>query len=429
MKILILNYSDDRGGSAIAARRLLTALRQNDINAVLGVISKTIYNNNAIININKSSFLDKYKFFYLFNKFISYVNKIKNILFFNTSNTFFHSINKKTLINIKYINDSDYDLIHLHLIDNNMISIEDIVKIKKPIVWTMHDSWVFCGAEHHPNILENDIRFIEGYNKKNKPKSTLGFDICRKTWERKKKSWKNIKFNFISPSNYEKEAFDKSALFRNSKSKCTVIPNIVPEDIFKPIENDTLKNLYNIPLEKKVIGFGTTNIIKKEKSIKGEYLLLNSLKEIKNKSEYHLVIFGDNNLIYNELEIPIFLTGFISNQNILAGIYNLCDVFVCPSIIENLPNVCIESLFCGVPVTAFNTGGIPDIIEHKKTGYLAQCFDTVDLLNGIFYCIDKHIELSKNALLKAKNEFNNKIIVQKHIDLYKSIVKDNCKII
>jgi glycosyltransferase involved in cell wall biosynthesis len=109
----------------------------------------------------------------------------------------------------------------------------------------------------------------------------------------------------------------------------------------------------------------------------------------------------------------------------LAGIYNLCDVFVCPSLIENLPNVCIESLFCGVPVTAFNTGGIPDIIEHKKTGYLAQCFDTEDLFSGICYCIDNHDELSRNALIKAQKDFNNKTVVQKHIDLYKSVLNTN----
>jgi hypothetical protein len=172
-----------------------------------------------------------------------------------------------------------------------MISIEDISKIKKPVVWTMHDTWVFSGAEHYPNVLEQDTRFIEGYTKKNKPKTTSGFDICRKTWERKKKSWKNIKFNFISPSNYEKDAFDRSALFHNSQSACMIIPNIVPDDIFISIDNKTLKELYKIPSHKKVIGFGSAEIVIGKKSIKGEYLLLDSLKKIINKSGYYLVVF------------------------------------------------------------------------------------------------------------------------------------------
>lgn len=430
MKVLLLNYFDNGGGAAIAAKRLLVELRQQDINAVLGVIEKKIFDANVIIP-HRYSFINNYTFFRIIKRILMKIINIKNNIYYNNfqSNKILHSTNKKTLIDIKYINNSDYDLVHLHWINNNMISIEDIVKIKKPIVWTMHDSWVFCGAEHHPNMLENDIRFIEGYNKENKPKTTLGFDICRKTWKRKKKSWKNLKINFISPSSYEKECFNKSALFRNSKNNCIVIPNIIPENIFKPIDKQMLKKLYQIPSDKKIIGFGAADMVIGRKSIKGEYLLLETLKKILNKSEYHFVVFGDNNnLLFNELQISTFSTGYISNPYILAGIYNLCDVFICPSLIENLPNVCLESLFCGVPVTAFNTGGIPDIVEHKKTGYLAQCFDAEDLLKGILYCIDNYDELSHNALIKARNDFNNKDIIQKHIDLYKTVLnisKDN----
>ena len=421
MKILLLNYTDTGGGAAIATERLLTALRHNDINAELGVIEKKIFNTSVIV-LKKNSFIERYLFYRIIKKIFIYIeNKIyKNN--FKTSNPIQHSTNKKTLIDINYINKSDYDLIHLHWINYDMISIEDIAKINKPIVWTMHDSWVFCGAEHHPNILENDTRFIEGYNKNNKPKTTLGYDICRKTWERKKKSWKNAKFNFISPSNYEKDCFNKSALFKNSQSNCTVIPNIIPENTFKPFDNKTLKELCQIPFGKKVIGSGAAEVTTK-KSIKGEYLLIDTFKKIHNKSDYHLVIFGDNNnLFLNELQISTFSTGFISNSYILAGIYNLCDVFVCSSLIESFGLVCLESLFCGVPVVAFNTGGIPDIVEHKKTGYLAQCFDTDDLYSGICYCIDNHDELSHNALIKAHNDFNNKDIIQRHVDFYKSVL-------
>jgi glycosyltransferase involved in cell wall biosynthesis len=424
LKILLLNYFDTGGGAAIAAKRLLTELRQNNIDAVLGVIEKKT-SDTAVIVLKKYSFIEFHPFCRTIIKILKKVINIKNKIYkydFKTTNPILHSTNIKTLIDIDYINNSDYDLIHLHWINYDMISIEDIAKINKPIIWTMHDCWVFCGAEHYPNILENDMRFIEGYSKKNKPKSTLGPDICRKTWERKKKSWGKTKCNFISPSNYEKECFNKSALFKNSQSNCTVIPNIIPENTFKPIDNKLLKELYQIPSGKKVIGFGAAFVTTKI-SIKGEYLLLDSLKKIQNKSDYYLVVFGDdNNLFSDELEISTFSTGAISNPYILAGIYNLCDVFVCPSLLENLPNVCIESLFSGVPVTAFNTGGIPDIIEHKKNGYLAQCFDAEDLYNGISYCIDNHDELSHNALLKAHNDFNNKVIIQRHIDFYKSVL-------
>jgi glycosyltransferase involved in cell wall biosynthesis len=230
----MLNFFDSGGGAAIASRRILTRLRQEGIDVLLGVIEKKSFDADVIL-LNKSSFFDRFGFCRIikkiFKKVLPYIKRLF-IFYFQTTNPILHSTNKRTLIDIDFINNSDHDIIHLHWVNNDMISIEDVAKIKKPIVWTMHDTWVFCGAEHYPNVLEKDIRFIDGYTKKNKPKTTSGSDICRKTWERKNECWKDIKFNFISPSNYEKESFDKSALFRNSQSSCTVIPNIVPENVF-----------------------------------------------------------------------------------------------------------------------------------------------------------------------------------------------------
>jgi glycosyltransferase involved in cell wall biosynthesis len=424
LKILLLNYTDNGGGAAIAAFHLFDALREYGIDAYLGVIEKKSVNTSVIALSKKKKITDSSKLIRLFRKFfkksIVYLRKIFSFEF-RTSNLILHSKNKKSLIDIDFINNSDYDLIHLHWINNDMISIEDIKKIKKPIVWTMHDSWVFCGAEHHPNILEDDERFIKGYTRKNKPKSTIGTDICRKTWNRKVKAWRDCRFNFIAPSNFEKDALQESALFHHID--CTVIPNIIPDNIFRPVDRKILRNIYQIPVYKKIIGFGAANHLTNKKSIKGEYLLLDMLQKIDKPDNYHLIIFGTvGNSFVEKINLPIFATGFISNPYILAGFYNVCDVVVCPSILENLPNVCLESLFCGVPVTAFKTGGIPDIVEHKKTGYLAEPFDTNDLYQGVLYCIDNYAELSANSLSKAHADFNAETIVRKHLELYKKVL-------
>jgi glycosyltransferase involved in cell wall biosynthesis len=315
----------------------------------------------------------------------------------------------------------DYDLVHFHWIYYDVISIEDISKIKKPIVWTMHDSWVFCGAEYHPNVLENDSRFIYGYKKSNKPKTTTGPDICRKTWQRKVRSWKKVKFQFISPSNFEKELLQKSLLLKNAD--CVVIPNIIPNRFFRQLDKNQIRNLYNIPLTKRILGFGAVSI-NSNKSIKGEFLLIEALMKLKNKDDFYLVVFGDSsdNSIFSNLQIPTFIAGMITNPYILTTVYNLCDVFICPSLVENLPNVCLEASFCGIPVAAFNTGGIPDIVEHKKTGYLAKPFNTDDLATGIQHCIKNYTELSKNSIIKANRDFNTDVIITKHLELYKQVI-------
>lgn len=333
MKILLLNYTDSGGGAAIAAFGLFNVLRVHGVAAYLGVIERKS-TNIAILSLKAGKRYNSHiiirAFKKLFIKTVSYL-KQKGGFEFQTSNPILHLENKKTLFDIDYINNSDYDLIHLHWINHDMISIEDIKKIKKPIVWTMHDSWVFCGTEHHPNVLENDCRFMAGYTRSNKPKTTKGADICRKTWVRKRKAWRNCWFHFISPSNFEKKALKKSALFPHAE--CEVIPNIIPDAIFKPLDKKTLREIYQIPADKKVVGFCAVSIWgrRAEKSIKGECLLLEALQMINNAGDYHCVIMGNvDNSFVDKIKIPIFSTGFIANPYILASMYNVCDVFVCP---------------------------------------------------------------------------------------------------
>jgi glycosyltransferase involved in cell wall biosynthesis len=423
LKVLLLNYADSGGGAAIAAFRLFKALRKYGYEADFGVVDKKSAD-VSILSFKKKSIHRSCIVIQLFNKLFKKTTACLETMLgidFRTSNPILHSENKKTSIDIDYINNSNYDLIHLHWINHDMISIEDIRKIKKPIVWTMHDSWVFCGAEHHPNIVENDKRFITGYTRTNKPKTTVGIDICRKIWERKKKMWENCRFNFISPSNFEKKLLGESALFRDAV--CEVIPNIMPKSIFRPIDKRIIKDMYQIPMHKKIIGFGSVYNIWNKKSIKGEYLLFNALQMIDKTDNYYCIIMGDTDSSFiDKIKIPVFVTGFINNPYILATIYNACDVFVCPSIVENLPNVCLEALFSGTPVAAFRTGGIPDIVEHKITGYLVEPFDTDDLYRGILYCIDNYAELSRNSLRKAATDFNAETIIEKHIELYKRIM-------
>jgi glycosyltransferase involved in cell wall biosynthesis len=425
LKILLLNYTDSGGGAAIAVARLFFSLRKNGIDVDFGVINKKLSNTIPFKSINKRCVFNSSKVVHFLqrisNKVIVHSKRMLGFEF-KTSNPIFHSENKKTLIDINLINNSDYDLIHFHWINGDMISIEDISKIKKPIVWTMHDSWVFCGAEHHPNILEHDDRFITGYTRLNKPATTKGPDVCRRTWLRKKKAWKDCRFNFIAPSRFEEEILKKSALFHNT-SFSTVIPNLVP-GFFRPLNKnhkDIFKKTYCIPSWKKIIGFGSASNDKN----KGTPFLLDSLQKIKNIDELYLVIFGPlNDSFAHQIKIPSFITGYIDNPYILASIYNICDVFVCPSLLENLPNVCLESLFCGVPVVAFRTGGIPDIVEHKKTGYLAEPFDTDDLYRGILYCIDNYNTLSQNSIVKARTDFDHETIIKRHIELYERILKN-----
>ena len=406
MKILMISYSDANGGAFIACYRTFCAMQNAGINVKLGVVEKRT-NNYGVFELPKNP------------NFKSQNAKRSKKKLLQTANPILHSINKLSKIDVNYINNSNFDIVNLHWIAFGTISIEDIAKIKKPIIWTMHDSWLFSGAEHYPNILENDTRFIEGYTKENFPKTSNGVDICRLTWKRKKKAWKNCKFNVISPSNYEAISFENSALFREQKA--IVVPYVI-SNIFKQVDVKEFKKYMGIPLNKKIIGFGAVN----SGGVKGGDYLLKALAKLKNKGDLHIVIFGNaQNEFVNNIKIQSTILGTIFNEKILTLVYNCLDCFVCPSIIDNLPNTCIESLFCGIPVAAFNVGGIPDIVEHKKTGYLAKPYNINDLIKGIEFCLANKKELSKNSILKSKQDFNEKEIVRRYMEVYEIAIKES----
>ena len=418
MNILLLNYMDAGGGAAIAAYRLAHALHDAGHQVTLGVVDKRT-DSFIIKDLSfAKSFFQKVqkklcsKYEYLLTKQFKSSNKIQ------------HSLNYCSKIKIDDINKSDYDIVHLHWINDNMISIKDIARISKPLVWTMHDSWPFCGAEHHPNILESDDRFVVGYTTKNKPKTTRGFDLCKMVYNRKKRYLQKLPIHFIAPSQWEGVCLKKSALFKHHK--CTVIPNIIDREIFYPRDDkNIIRKVFNIPLDKKIIGFGAAYDVDNPLSLKGGQYLIKALKKIQNPKDYCLVIFGPANQTFTtEVKIPAFYTGYIASPVILATIYNCCDTFVCPSVIESFGYTCLESICCGVPVVAFNTGGIPDIVEHKYNGYLATPFSTDDLHSGIMYAFYNLKNLSKNCIKKVENDFDIKNTVQKHIEVYK---KTLCK--
>jgi glycosyltransferase involved in cell wall biosynthesis len=418
MKILFINYTDSQEtGGTIVMYNLLNLLKKRGIMIDL-------FTPNSPSSPLLKKYLTYSKFLLLrklFNKYLKYLKKITR-RFYSYSNTYYHAFAKETILDIKKINLSDYDIVHFHCIDH-VISIEDISKITKPIVWTLHDSWFFCGSEGHPDIFQSDLRYKTGYSKFNKPISAKGIDIDRITWRRKIKSWKNCNFFIISPSSFEKKLLANSAIGNIIKYSCIVIPNVINEDIYHPINKQMLKEIFQIPDNKKIIGFAAAYNITKRKTLKGAYLLFNILNNFDSDNFFFLCIGPKSNDLEKNIKLPCFFTGKIENPYIMACMYNLCDVFVCPSLLENLPSVCIESSFCGTPVAAFRTGGMSDIIEHKETGYLANIFDADDLFNGILFCLKYHLKLSENAIIKMKRNFNNTSIIEKHIEFYNQIIQ------
>ncbi len=108
----------------------------------------------------------------------------------------------------------------------------------------------------------------------------------------------------------------------------------------------------------------------------------------------------------------------------MAELYSLADVFVSPAIEDNLPNTIMEAMACGTPVVAFNTGGIPDMIDHLQNGYLAEYKSPVDLASGITFVLNTigSLRLSNNARQYVLQHFTNEIVARQYIEVYQSLL-------
>ena len=409
MKILHICYSDGRFGAGIAAMRIVEAQRNSGIDAQMFVVLK--YTDNHFVHK-----VSKFKEFYIkfCNEISSFIIKKLN----KSTNPILHSIDIFGGKLVKQINNFDCDIVHLHFINSEMMRIRDVAKIKKPLVWTFHDSWAFCGAEHYQNGMD-DNNYITEYV----PNPYPGFNINRWRLKRKKRLWKNIKFRIVTPSQWESLSAQKSVLFKNTE--ITTIPNCLNLNIFKPIEKSIARNILNLSEKKKYILFGACGFSDK---VKGGDLLREILQIYAAKydtANVELLLFGTSfSSDFSKLGLPVHFLGRFSDPCAMSLVYNAANVMLVPSRMDNLPQTATEPTACGIPIVCFNVGGLVDIVTHKQTGYIAQRFDIEDFASGINWVLNEAdtVLLSKQARAKAVLEYDETKCAKSYQQIYEEII-------
>ena len=410
MHILNLSYSDTNGGAARAAYRIHQALRDSEINSNMLVEKSSTGDWSVYGPMSKK---DK-AITQLRTQIGAQIAKLQK-----TNNPIIHSLQILPSRLVKKINSSDAELINLHWIQNEMISIKDISKISKPIVWTLHDMWGFCGAEH----LALDNRWEIGYRKSNRPNYESGLDLNRWTWERKIKHWKPM--HIVTPSQWMADCAKRSYIMKNWP--ITVIPNPIDTTNWKPVDKIIARNLFNLPTDVPLILFGAMGGARDYH--KGYDLLvdaLNNLRDIPHLKNLEILVFGQ--LAPREkidLGFRIHYMGHIHDDLTLKILYNAADILAIPSRQDNLPNTGVEALACGTPVIAFDTCGLPDIVDHRSTGYLAKAFNTEDFAHGINWLLSDSNRLSSlrtNSRNYAVSKFSFPVVADKYKSVYKEVL-------
>lgn len=411
MKIIHMSHSDIIGGASRATYRLHKMLSKNGIDSSMWVDIKKSQDDRVFgpkTNIRK----------YINGKRPHLRLPINKAL--NSEKFGMHSPSILPSKWLKKINSSNADIIHLHWVQGEMLSIKEISKIKKTVVWTFHDMWPFCGCEHYAY----NSRYSEGYRADNLSNNESSiFDINRFRWNEKIKLFIRP-FQIISPSKWMTDCIKKSYLMKNWPVE--TIPHSIDIDDWKPLQKNLSRKELNLPQNSLLIMFGAVSGSNDNR--KGFQLLksvLKDLNDIDSAKNINLVIFGGkDNEDYSELNFKVHKFNLINNDKILQKLFSSADMMIVPSKLETFGLTALESMSCGTPVVAFENTGLSDIIEHKKTGYLAKYLDLKDLLSGINWIINNPSKeiIKENSRKRVEKFFSDKVILDKYQKIYKNLL-------
>jgi glycosyltransferase involved in cell wall biosynthesis len=398
MKILHISLSNIGGGASVIARSLNLELNKAGISSHLVTIEGIENENCSVILKSKVDLF----FFRLKNQF----SKLLLSNFQNQSQDY-RSLNIFSSRLINFINISDADIVHLHWVGAETLSLKNIVNIKKTIVWTLHDAWALNGTYH---ITPNQV-----FNQNIGTFSKLFEEFF---YNRKKNILSNCHINFIAPSKFLWSLY-KNSFYNPNTSTCTYIPNFLNNTHWEVHDKLTSRKYLNIESTgKKIILIGGFNIFS---SFNKGAKYFKQLSELLDKTKYTFIHFGNDIESINPFkDFDFYSFGVISDLQRLNFLYSAADVTIVPSIFESFSLVSLESVICGTPVVAFNNSGITDIITHKINGYLAKFDDANDLCNGIDW-VCNNLDKIDNLIL---SKFSTENVIDQHIDFYKKLLTE-----
>ena len=407
MRVIHLSTADLNGGAARAAYRIHKALLGN------GIQSEMVVNEASSGDWSVHGPGDKFaKVSSRLRRYLA--SPLKGLL--HTGNPVLHTPAMVPSGWPGKLNASDADVVHLHGVHDEMLSIAEIGRIDKPLVWTLHDMWAFCGAEHY----SGDGRWREGYGPGNRPPHESGFDLNRWTWLRKRKHWRRP-ISIVTPSRWLADCASSSVLMHDWP--VTVVPNCLDTDRWQPLPQTLARQLLGLPAEVPLLLFGA--IGGSQDPRKGFDLLVEALAQLRERQpSLQLVVFGElAPPDPPDLGFSVHYTGHLHDDLSLRALCSAADLFVLPSRQDNLPNTALEAQACGTPVVAFRTGGLPDIVEHRCTGYLAQPYDSQDLAAGIAWVLEDRLRnqtLGNAARSRAEQLWNPARVASLYLEVYRA---------
>lgn len=416
MNPLLLNTYDNVGGAAIATYRLHRGLRSIGVDSRLMVMHKDKDDQTVIGPMPQSRLKNRIASFYARR------DELVTRHYQASGNKYFSPARcaDKLAFQVGVFNP---DLVHLFWVNSGFMKIETLRRFNKPIVWTLHDMWPFTGGCHYDDECG---RFRQSCGSCPILDSVSDHDLSRQIWKRKQQSWGDVPIVVVATSHWLAEMARASTVFKDKRIE--VIPNGLDTDKYKPLDKRAAREAYGLPQDKNLILFSAMGATVDKR--KGNHLLVPALKKIAQAGwgeRSELIIIGatapDNP---PDFGMKTHYMGHLNDEMSQILLYSAADVTVAPSMQENLSNTVMESLACGTPVVAFNIGGMPDMIDHQYSGYLASPFELDDLAAGMMWVLEnktRYDMLSQHARKTVLERYELKTVSNQYVALYQDILK------
>ena len=409
MRVLIINTSETTGGAAIAASRLTNALNRHGMKARMLVRDKQTDRVTTCVVPQRW----RLKLAFLWERLCIW-----------TANRF----RRQGLWEVDIANAGaditrlpeflEADIIHLHWVNQGFLSLRQLDKLLhsgKHIVWTMHDMWPCTGICHHARACDRYQTHCHDCPQLLHPAAR---DLSYQTFARKLRAYAQSTIAFVACSEWLATAARQSALLCGQQ--VTAIPNTYDGQLFRPASKKAARQLLSLPENRHLLLFACQKVTNARKGID---ILLEALASPRLRGwsrQLTLVVVGElSERVTRDVPFAVRPMGYIHDEARMAALYQAVDVFVTPSLEENLPNTIMEAMACGTPCVGFSIGGIPEMIDHEVNGYVARYRDADDLAAGIDYVLsDEDHRLSQAAASKAASSWNEEAVVHQYIGLY-----------
>ncbi len=414
MRILFVNTSELTGGAAVATSRLMRALRKSGESAAMVVRDKTSDDGDVLSLPGRWSA----RWHFLWERLVVFLHL---------------RLHKEHLWEIDIANSGaditqlpafkNADVVHLAWINQGMLSLQGIRRILasgKPVVWTLHDLWPVSGICHYARGCG---KFSHGCGDcPLLPGGGGSKDLSNKVWLRKKDVYQSGNISLVTCSEWLGNQARQSGLAQGID--VSTIPNPIDTSVFCPSDKARARAALGLPQDKKVILFVAQKVTDERKGASYLVSALDKLRSLHPEVAEETVVAllgGHSDDLASQISLPVYPLGYVSGDALLSRVYNAADVFVLPSMEDNLPNTIMEALACGVPCVGFRVGGIPEMIDDRISGYVACAGSSDDLAEGLFWVLSEadHEALSKSAVAKVMECYSEEAVARRYINVYR----------